>query len=286
MTDLRRMIKRNARRALDGHWAVAIVIVLVLLALAIATGLLEEGIHGALGLEPYIDVYNTPDNYLDDIPNTSPLFLGVTLGMTLLGVLCSAPLGIGVNDWFLGLTEGAAPPFGHIFYPYGNRTFFRAVRLEISIYLRTLLWASLLTAPPLGVMLFSGWFLEAGARTTAEQSLSVMGIILGAGLLLMALVFLCAVVARYTLAPYLLCSRYAKTVRQALRLSVTYTKGRRWEIVMFFLSFVPWLLLTPLLLPLLWVLPYMQMSTALFARYLIEAGERQGQGFTREFQAQ
>lgn len=283
MTDLRRMVKRNARLALTGRWGLAVAIVLVVMSLWMALNLLEAGVFEALGLKPYVDVYNTPDNFMDDLPNTTPLYLWVTLGMTFVAVLVGAPLNIGVNDWFLGLTDGAAPPFGQIFRPYGNRTFFRAVWLEISIYLRTMLWAALLSAVPAGVLAFSVWFFEQGARTNTEQALSVMGIILGAGLLLAAVVFLAAVVTRYTLAPYLLCSRYAKTVRQALRLSVHYTKGHRWEIVAFFLSFLPWLLLTPLVLPVLWIYPYMQMSTALFARYLIEAGSRKEQGVTREF---
>ncbi len=285
MTDLRRMIKKNARRALSGSWGIAVAIVLVSLSLWMVISLLESGIQDLLGLQPYIDVYNTPENFMDDLPNTTPLFLWVTVGMALLAVVTGAPLAIGVNDWFLGLTEGRAPSFGLIFRPYGSRTFFRSIWLRLAVYLRTLLWAVFLTAVPIGVLVFSAWFLEIGAHTAAEQALSLMGILLGGGLLLVSIIFLAAAAARYMLAPYLLCSRYAKTVRQAIRLSAGYTKGHRWEIVTFFSSFLPWMLLTPLVLPVLWVFPYVQMSTALFARYLIEAGERQGQCVTREFQA-
>ena len=59
-------------------------------------------------------------------------------------------------------------------------------------------------------------------------------------------------------------------MREATKLSVELTRGRRWQIVGFSLSFLPWFLLCCLVLPILYVLPYFSVASVMYARYLFE----------------
>ena len=48
------------------------------------------------------------------------------------------------------------------------------------------------------------------------------------------------------------------------------TKGRRWQIVGFYLSFIPWYLLCCLIVPLFYVVPYVAVASTMLARYYFE----------------
>ena len=91
--------------------------------------------------------------------------------------------------------------------------------------------------------------------------------VIGSVLMLVALPFTWWFGARYMAANLLLCDRYYYTVKEATRLSVALTRGRRWQIVGFYLSFLPWYLLCCLVLPLLYVIPYVAVAGTMLARY-------------------
>ena len=108
------------------------------------------------------------------------------------------------------------------------------------------------------------------ANLWENRSLGVPLVVIGSVLMLVALPFTWWFGARYMAANLLLCDRYYYTVKEATRLSVALTRGRRWQIVGFYLSFLPWYLLCCLVLPLLYVIPYVAVAGTMMARYLFE----------------
>ena len=56
------------------------------------------------------------------------------------------------------------------------------------------------------------------------------------------------------------------TRREKRKLSVENTKGCRWQIVGFYLSFIPWYLLCCLIVPLFYVVPYVAVASTMLAR--------------------
>lgn len=93
---------------------------------------------------------------------------------------------------------------------------------------------------------------------------------------LIALIALVALVAfityRYYAAIFLLMDYPQLTARQALKLSVTITKGHRWKLFVLDLSFLPWRLLCYLTLGILliWKLPYIQATRARAYRAIMD----------------
>ncbi len=77
---------------------------------------------------------------------------------------------------------------------------------------------------------------------------------------------------RYFAAYFLLMEYPQLTARQALKLSVTITKGHKWKLFVLDLSFLPWILLSYLTLGILliWKLPYMQATRARAYRAMMD----------------
>jgi hypothetical protein len=92
--------------------------------------------------------------------------------------------------------------------------------------------------------------------------------------LLVLLFFLAVFLSRYSLAVYLMGQRYAKGPFGALRMSARITRGHCFETFWFGLSFLPWMLLNIFVVPMFFTLPYLQMSFALYTRYLVELEEK------------
>ena len=91
-------------------------------------------------------------------------------------------------------------------------------------------------------------------------------------LFILLCVLVCMTFYRYRMAYFLLMEYPKLTARQALKLSVTITKGHRWKLFVLDLSFVPWVLLCSLTLGILliWKQPYMQATYARAYRFMMD----------------
>lgn len=135
--------------------------------------------------------------------------------------------------------------------------------MSITVAVKTGLFAIAVEAIPTVMMAIGA------ANLWENRSLGVPLVVIGSVLMLVALPFTWWFGARYMAANLLLCDRYYYTVKEATRLSVALTRGRRWQIVGFYLSFLPWYLLCCLVLPLLYVIPYVAVADTMMARYLL-----------------
>ena len=136
--------------------------------------------------------------------------------------------------------------------------------MSITVAVKTGLFAIAVEAIPTAMMAIGA------ANLWENRSLGVPLVVIGSVLMLVALPFTWWFGARYMAANLLLCDRYYYTVKEATRLSVALTRGRRWQIVGFYLSFLPWYLLCCLVLPLLYVIPYVAVAGTMMARFLFE----------------
>ena len=100
------------------------------------------------------------------------------------------------------------------------------------------------------------------------------GLVLSCVLLVLCTLVLILVLLRYFLTPYYLVHRPDLTVSQAIQLSIRGTREQKGNLLLFGLSFLPWMLLGLLVVPLLYVLPYLMASRALYAKVLITREER------------
>ena len=128
---------------------------------------------------------------------------------------------------------------------------------------------------PGGIVLYFSMGLYVGRGDSIDTVMGIFGIVIGALLLITAALLLSVFLLRYFLAPYILAEDQKQSARKCIVLSKRYMKGRKGQLWVFYLSFFPWLLLSFLILPILYVCPYISCASALYAKYLIEVKNRQ-----------
>lgn len=265
---LRKVIKKNAKASLKNNWGRALLILLIFIGVNMLLNMLDGAIFRALGYENIrltYDFFSAPSfQYeISEIQRIPAGAYGVSFLFTLIRICLIAPLMLGVNNWALELTDGRKKPVGSIFWAFDNAAFGRSIWLDITITVKVTLFSWL-------VMLIPALMLGFGTARVLSEAVSVILIGVGSLLLLACVPFVFWFSSRYFMAPVLLCDRYYYTVREATRLSVEASKGHRWEIVGFYFSFLPWFLFCCLIIPILYVIPYFEVSTVMYARFLFE----------------
>ena len=275
---LRKLVKHNGKRCLYNNWGKAIAIVLLMLAVSLLFTIVELIIGMVFGTPQMVDVGN--DGYWpNNLPNTSLLSIALTAIIAVGAFLVTAPLKLGITRWYYELSEGDSPEILSIFNCFSSRQYFRALSLQIHILGRMILWALLYFALPIVVLGASLWVLDYGPY---YMNLDMCYVIGSMGLMFTVLLtvffgfFYAVAMQKFFLARYYVTNENLG-VWEALKKSRHATKGKRGEILLFRLSFLPWFLSCALVLPCLYVQPYYEISAMLFARVMIEEHYRSTQ---------
>ena len=275
---LRKLVKQNGKRCLYNNWGKAIAIVLLMLAVSLLFTIVELIIVMVFGTPQMVDVGN--DGYwLNNLPNTSLLSIALTAIIAVGAFLVTAPLKLGITRWYYELSEGDSPEILSIFNCFSSRQYFRALSLQIHILGRMILWALLYFALPIVVLGASLWVLDYGPY---YMNLDMCYVIGSMGLMFTVLLtvffgfFYAVAMQKFFLARYYVTNENLG-VWEALKKSRHATKGKRGEVLLFRLSFLPWFLSCALVLPCLYVQPYYEISAMLFARVMIEEHYRSTQ---------
>ena len=285
---LNKIIKSQARRALQGFRGRAIAILLIVMALYAAVGLADSLVFRLLGFDVRFDPWQGFAFNQSFVLETNAIL--ATLAMEAIRVILLVPLGIGALSWYLERTDGRARRVSYLFWPYENRVYFRSILLWLELTVKKLFFMLLLCAvPDAGVL----WVL--GLQQTMILPLKWIALCLGLVLTFFTWVFL----SRYDIAAMLLCEKYQKGSHEAVVLSVRVMKGNKWRLLGFKLTFIWWwlpvlalalgamasgrsyrleivsaLCLVALLVycvaAMLIVVPYYRMAHTMFCRYLYE----------------
>lgn len=266
---LNKAIKFNAKKCLRNNWGRAILIFVIMAAVSAVLGALDNAIFSAFGfhqVEISIDLLRGGymEWWLAEGADVTWYEVALSILLSLVQLCIMAPLTLGAANWALELSDGRSNAIGELFWAFDNAAWYRSVWMSITVAVKTGLFAIAVEAIPTAMMAIGT------ANLWENRSLGVPLVVIGSVLMLVALPFTWWFGARYMAANLLLCDRYYYTVKEATRLSVALTRGRRWQIVGFYLSFLPWYLLCCLVLPLLYVIPYVAVADTMMARYLFE----------------
>ncbi len=276
--NLRKLCKRNGIRCLYNNWGKAVAIVLLLLATGLLFTMIELIINLLLGIPAVIDPQND-GYYLNNLPNTSILAMILTCIMTLGSFLVMAPLNLGITGWYYGLSQGESPEVLSIFNTFSSRNYFRALTLKIHLWGRKIIWALIYFTLPAAIAAASIWLMGHSVfymDLNLGYAISICGLFF-AGLLAMLMAVLYAVhIQKYFLAEYYVVNENCG-VWEAIKKSRHASRGKRGEIFLFRLSFLPFFLLCIFVIPTLYVLPYYGISSMLYARVLMEQHYRSTQ---------
>lgn len=266
---LNKAIKFNAKKCLRNNWGRAILIFVIMAAVSAVLGALDNAIFSTFGfhrVEISIDLLRGGymEWWLAEGADVTWYEVALSILLSLVRLCIMAPLTLGAANWALELSDGRSNAIGELFWAFDNAAWYRSVWMSITVAVKTGLFAIAVEAIPTAMMAIGA------ANLWENRSLGVPLVVIGSVLMLVALPFTWWFGARYMAANLLLCDRYYYTVKEATRLSVALTRGRRWQIVGFYLSFLPWYLLCCLVLPLLYVIPYVAVAGTMMARYLFE----------------
>lgn len=275
---LHKLVKQNGKRCLYNNWGKAIAIVMLNIGVRLFFTLLELILSMLLG-EPQLNV-GVENFSLGTLPRTTLLSMLMSCILTMGYFLLHEPFEMGISRWYYGLSNGQSPEVLEIFHYYsGKKLFFRSLVLQIHVWGRRLLWAIPYFALPAAVLAFSIWSLAYGHHYMDYDLSAIVGIV---GLFLcFFLAVLCGIFYGIAMQKYFLARYYMIEQNcgpwEALKKSRHACKGKRWEIFRFKLSFLPWHLLSVLVVPALYVLPYYNISAMLYARVLMEQHYRSTQ---------
>jgi ABC-type cobalt transport system substrate-binding protein len=194
---------------------------------------------------------------------------GMAALLLLVAALICAPLRMGREAWYFGGADGKKRSPARVKFWLQPRWAFKAARFVLALGWRKLLWAVLYLLP--------GGFLLAGtlwqARSGNMDLLLFLSAVLGGGMILaLGVGFYFATVQRYALVLPVLAKQPRCKLRNALRLSAARTEGSCAALLRFQLGFLPWALLSLLVVPLIYTAPYIAQSRACRCAELLNGG--------------
>lgn len=273
--NIRKQVKQNARRAMTGNWGKAICIFMILIAIFIVFGLLQGMLSLIFDIPDFGDIF-FPSYYHPYNETTIPLIsVAMSVVFMLLGMFINSPLIFGVKGWYYRIVSGENEDVGEIFSFFSRvKLFFKAIWHDINIGARMCLWSVIFAAIPASVCTAGALVLQNPEYTDLYRLGGVTLLLIGGILTILAQIFLLIFTNRYFLSAYLIAEDNTLTVSKAIKTSVRCTKGSRGALLVLDLSFIPWVLFSFLLFPLLYFVPYYSASNALYAKYLIERDRR------------
>lgn len=271
-----RHIKRNAKNALRGQWSKGIAAALILLCVVIALTLLETTVDTILGTEAYFTMLSrfspvqwlTAHGLYDSAVRYSVLAVVLILEFFLL-----TPFGFGFLKWAYAIASGERSPITLLFYYYtGFKKYFKSLWVAFSVLLRVVCYTFVFTLP--AMLLYGGASYYAATPGYLPYFYLVM---VGLSVLLALFGGVLALILsmKYMIVAFLFVEDAQIKVRASIQRSAEIMKQQKRSAASLLLSFVPLLLLSLAYLPLLFVLPYIAVAFAIFAKYLIEKDRRE-----------
>ncbi len=240
-------LKKDAKAALRGHWGNAIgILVIYLLILCAVSGII-------MIFYPFAEVMELGMSGEADPLQAMQIFSSMS-GMWLVSILLSifflAPLAGGYLKVWLDRSRGLDTKISTLFFIFSKK---------YTAYLKTYLWMLLFTYL---------WSLALSAAVGICIAIAVAIPALGILLMLGALLGYALIILRYTLTFYIFLDNPELRWRATLNESKRMMAGNLWRYIGLSLSFIGWLLLCLLIIPSLWIEPYMSTTMANFYRSL------------------
>lgn len=238
-------VKATAKAALKGNWPRACVACIVLLQSAFIGLLIAEIV-----------------NYVGGS-------IAAVVFLAVLAVFLFCPLLLGVVRFFWRLIFDAFDSPVSVFYYFSSRKLYRrALSLTLAIGLRAVLYGVLLYLPAAVVHIFS----SPGIYDLLNISIPLWtGNLYYLALFLQTVagVILFFLMLKFYMAPFFAVADEEMTIGEAVHMSVIVSRGSLLDFVYLLFSFAGWILLSLIVLPLLFTLPYFVTAFSVHIRYAV-----------------
>ncbi|MBR5310629.1 MAG: DUF975 family protein [Oscillospiraceae bacterium] len=259
--ELFRIIKSDARKALRfcGGRTVAAMLIVFLAYLAIS--LMESVL--------LLVFMGTEAIHLDYFASGNPPIevLCITGGCSVLYFIVLSVIAMGYTKLHFSFAEGKDESISTLFDMFSSgRKFFGTLLFEIFYGIRTILSGAFAAAPGTALFYIAYNYLPETGRTL--QLIKISACCIAISLIILCLSLWLIFIQRWHLARYYFINKSG--IFKSFSLSVKATKGLRVSLLKFKFSFMGWALLSVLILPLIWAIPYYAVSEAIYSKYLME----------------
>ncbi len=254
-----KMIKTESKHSLSGKWVAAELSMLVLMFVPIIVSAIAMLSYAVLGESELKEVFGSE-------PVKGALFVVLNL-VAVAALLLLSPTYNGFARLYSGIADGKEPDAAEVFWFFDSKQRYISALTFMSVLLvKCVGILAVCEAPALAV--------AAAAYGTAEENetLSFVAVCLAVAGLVGAFFWFHRFAFQMMLFSY-----YDYDPLTAAQKGAAAAKNGTGKLVMLTLSFIPWILLTLLVLPFVYVFPYMTCSYFVSAKYLIGSmleGER------------
>ncbi len=184
-------------------------------------------------------------------------------------VLLIMPLVLGVVRFFWRMLFSAEDSPVTVFYYLSEKAlYFKSMRLVLSVLVKLLAYGAIVFAPVFLLWFFSQGFLYEAlgmAIPMWSENLNAIFVFLRS----FATVVLIAIMLRYYLAPVLFIADENMDVSEALHMSTVISRKTYLDFVFLGFSFIGWIAISVLIIPLAFTLPYMLTAYVIHVRFAI-----------------
>lgn len=259
--------KSNAKNFLKGNYISAAAVSFVFMAVLCLISLLR----GLISL--LFRIGDTSFALTVDILHPVKLLGFLTISLVTFALVCTlaGPVYLGVFRWFWHLTADHRLPVGQIFYYYSRGMFKKTVRFIMLFVLKLLVYGLLFFLPYLVTLTVSSpqlYHLFGGTVPlfmAALAPLTTLFSIVGAALVILYLFRI------YLLVP-IYCNDDTITAGEAFLLARHFSYYTAAGYFSLLLSFIGWLLLSLLAVPMLYAVPYFFCTNAMYSRFALHYG--------------
>ena len=194
----------------------------------------------------------------------------IVSGAALVWIFVIPALILGCAKLYLSFAEGKDESISSLFDMFSSfKSFIGSAFFAVSFCVRYLFVFALAILPGGAFLWFSENYIPDGNRTLQLLKISACCIAVAITILCVFLVII--FIQRWSLAAYY--RALGNGIHKSFSLSAKATKGIYTRIISFKFSFIGWGILSLLILPLIWALPYYGIANAIFAKYLMERYE-------------
>lgn len=182
------------------------------------------------------------------------------------------PLTLGITKWAYSVAHGESPRADEIFYYFTSKSLYaRAVKFSFLLIVRLVVLIVLCMLPGLFVSICSA-FID-------NINFYIANLVLGIGMCLLIIGFIAALILinRYFLAPYLFVIDDEADPSRCIKASWAMMNGYVMKVIGLILSFILWFVLCIFVIPAFYVGPYVMISQAVCAKWLIDLKIKQKQ---------
>lgn len=257
-------IKYETRKSLRGNWGKAIAVTLIYFAFYFLINIPEQLVRYVFHFQDITFEKNGLSIFSDPAKIMPSLIVSAIAAIV--GFLIFTPLLYGEKYWYLKIANAQSPHVSALFeFLRSFKRYCKTLATRINIFLRIICFSILFLAPGIGLTVYFAHTINFLQATYFE----ILLMIACAALCIAGLWLLLMVWAGYFLTPYIIVQYPESSIRSAIKISLALMKGHRIRLFLLYLSFIGWVLLCILILPLLYVVPYMNATCARFAHYIL-----------------